>query len=239
MRNCKLLIISLAISAISSNPIFAQVPIAELKDEINETYLDEAPVSGRVVAGVLLTGAVAGDALLRLALPVSAAGSSICVKVMSRDGRYWAENTFALPNDFGTAPVPLEYPTVYETYLKNLHFGELAILGSPGTCGETENDELYLSAVHASGNAKQKVIVLINSGRSDTYIAVKNIPAFKRPARCKMIEEGRRTGFDTECQIDLTGVDPALQSLDVRILRRRYERLLPPTEFTLLLPKRD
>ena len=225
----------LAVFTILNTPSFAQEPVAELKHRpFNESFQDEAPVSGRVVAGVLVTDATAANAL-NLAPPSFAAGKSICVQVMSRDGRYWAENTFQLPENIDAMPVRLEYPSRHRDFLQQLDFGELAILSSAGECGEVDDEVLYLAGPGTT-RGKAGVSVFVNSGRADTYIAVGNVPELRRPARCRQIEQGRRTGFDTVCQIDLHGVELAPQRVDVRILRRRYERMLPPTEFTLLLP---
>ena len=225
----------LAVFTILNTPSFAQEPVAELKHRpFNESFQDEAPVSGRVVAGVLVTDAAA-DSALNLAPPSFAAGKSICVQVMSRDGRYWSENSFQLPKGIGATPVRLEYPSRHRDFLQQLGFGDLAILSSAGECGEVDDEVLYLAG-HKTARGRTGISVFVNAGRADTYIAVGNVPELRRPARCRQIEEGRRTGFDTVCQIDLDRVDHVPESVDVRILRRRYERMLPPTEFTLLLP---
>ena len=65
--------------------------VARLKEKpFRESYHNEAPVSGRVIAGVLLQ--VSGSPGLALLPPASAAGKSACVQVMSRDGRYASKN---------------------------------------------------------------------------------------------------------------------------------------------------
>lgn len=234
MRNFLFLLTLIAACAFVV-PASAQEPVAELKNRpFQESFEDEAPVSGRVVAGVLITDAAA-DKALNLVPPAFAAGKSICVQVMSRDGRYWSENTFQLPEKIDTSPVRLEYPSRHQDFLRQLQFGELAILSSAGECGEVDDKVLYLAGPDAA-QGRTGISVFVNSGRADTYIAVRNVPELRRPARCRQIEQGRRTGFDTLCRIDLERIDNAPESVDVRILRRRYERMLPPTEFTLLLP---
>ncbi|HKL25336.1 MAG TPA: hypothetical protein VJ910_03835 [Desulfuromonadales bacterium] len=237
MRKAFLLLTIVAVSTFSAVPCPAQEPLAELKHRpFQESFQDEAPVSGRVVAGVLLTGSAA-DQALSLAPPRTAAGSSICIQVLSRDGRYWAENTFELPGTMGTGPVRLEYPSQHRSFLQQLGFGELAILGTAGECGASTGTNLYLAGTMPEPG-KASASVFVNSGRADTYIAIKNLPDSRRPTRCRTIEEGRRTGFDTICPINLEVNGPLPENLEVRILRRRYERMLPPTEFTLLLPGR-
>lgn len=225
------------VAVVQASVSSAQTPVAQLKHRpFNEHFQDEAPVSGRVVAGALISGVSATNAM-NLLPPVSAAGSSVCIQVMSRDGRYWSENTFELPERFDTGAVGLEYPSRHEDFLNGLDFGELAILGTAGECDTADRHILFLASARAAGGDAPGIDVLVNSGRADTYITVSNRPGERRPHRCRKIEQGRRTGFDTICHIDLQALAPVSERLEVRILRRRYERMLPPTEFTFLLPQ--
>jgi hypothetical protein len=217
----------------------AQLPVAQLKNPpFQESYLEEAPVSGRVIAGVTLTG-YASSALLSLMPPASAAGSSVCVQVMTRDGRYWSKNTFQLPASINASPVALEYPSAHHDFLAQQQFGGLAVLGSPLECGDSDTNTVFLSSTDDSGNDEPVVNIFVNSGRSDTYISVKNDAGKRRPARCQTIQEGRRTSYDTICRIQLKELAEVPDKLDIKIVRRRYERMLPATEFTLQLPKLD
>ena len=76
----------------------AQDVVARLKgDGLEERFTEEAAVSGRVVAGVLAGSASASDALALYA-STARASDDICVRVISRDGLYWSENTFTWPD---------------------------------------------------------------------------------------------------------------------------------------------
>jgi len=219
--------------------VSALEPVAQLKNHpLQESYMDEAPVSGRVIAGVTLTGYTSA-ALLSLLPPVSAAGSSVCVQVMTRDGRYWSKNTFQLPASTSAAPVALEYPTEHQDFLKQQQSGDLAVLGSVRGCDETDAGTVFLSSTGDTKGAEPVISLFINSARSDTYLSVTNDANKRRPARCQAIEEGRRTGYDTICRIKLNELAALPEDLDIKIVRRRYERMLPPTEFTLKLPQLD
>lgn len=217
-------------------PLYGQDLVASLKElPLKESYRDEAPVSGRVIAGVTITGVVAAG--LAVVPPASANGASICVHIMSRDGRYWSENTFELPTAVGGAtPVVLDYPTKHREFLKQQKGNDLAVLGSAGECANTDLNTVFLSSTGSGTDEEASVNIFVNSSRADTFVAIGNVETKRRPARCQEIQEGRRTGFDTICKISLAKLDNSPEHLDIRILRRRYERMLPPTEFTLKLP---
>ena len=217
----------------------AQEQVAQLKNHpFQEGYLDEANVSGRVIAGVTLTG-YTSSAMLSLRPPVSAAGSSVCVQVMTRDGRYWSKNTCQLPGSINSSPVALEYPSEYQDFLAQQKFGDLAVLGSPRECGDTDTGTMFLSSTDDNKDTEPVVSIFVNSGRSDTYLSVKNDANKRRPVRCQAIQEGRRTAYDTICSIKLNELAEAPEELDIKIIRRRYERMLPATEFTLKFPQLD
>jgi hypothetical protein len=98
---------------------------------------------------------------------------------------------------------------------------------------------VFPSGTNDRGDAEPVVNIFVNSGRSDTYLSVKNDAGMRRPSRCQAIQEGRRTGYDTICRIQLNKLAAAADTLEIKIVRRRYERMLPATEFTLQLPELD
>jgi len=205
---------------------------------IKEVYKDEVPVSGRVIAGVTMTG-YAPSARLSLMVPVSEFGKKICIQVMTRDGRYLSKNTFQLPDKISNIEVPLSYRSKHEAFLAQQDPDDLAVLGTPRECSDTDMDTVFLTSTGDSSAGDRVVSVFVNSGRSDTYLSVKNDADKPRPARCQMIEKGRRTGYDTICKINLNELTAIPDQLDIKILRRHYERMLPATEFTLILPRLD
>jgi hypothetical protein len=158
---------------------------------------------------------------------------------MTRDGRYWSKNTFQLPASIGASPVALEYPSAHQKFLTQQQFGGLAVLGTPRECTDTDMNTVFPAGMNDGGDAEPVVNIFVNSGRSDTYLSVKNDAGMRRPARCQKIQEGRRTGYDTICRIQLNKLAAAADTLDIKIVRRRYERMLPATEFTLQLPGLD
>jgi hypothetical protein len=210
---------------------------------LEEVYSDEVPVSGRVVAGVVLTGVYRpGDMVI---YPRDAeAGSRVCVQVMSRDGRYWAENNFRLPAENTTGPlssinepVSLQYDSRYDSELRLFEADDLAVLSSPRECGAKGSDS-YFPATHTRvTGANKALLVYINSGRADSFVRVTNRTSVDKPHKCRRFTEGRRTGYDTLCEVALLPSDAALEALDISIYRRKYDKNLKKENLHVWLPR--
>ncbi|MGM0569546.1 hypothetical protein [Marinobacter sp.] len=213
----------------------AQDVVARLKGNgLEESFTEEASVSGRVVAGVLAGSATASDAL---ALYASAARSSndICVRVISRDGLYWSENTFTWPKGADASLVPLQYQSRYREQLARYDARDLAILGYEGDCQQVPDGPLLVAARGTDADRPSTLDILVNSGRSDTFAVLTNLVAGPQTIACQAITAGRRTGYDTVCTVPLmeTSEDGLLE---VRIMRRRFDRMMPATTLVVHLP---
>lgn len=218
--------------------VLAQSSVAVLHDPENkglrEVYSDEVPVSGRVIAGVALYGLdFPGE------MAVFAQGNDIdegiCVQLMSRDGRYWAENNFRATSSQAKGPVKVEYESRYEDQLSKLQEDDLAILSHPSDC-DNEDFGVYLPAALRRGSQKTKQLkVYVNSARADTFVRVTR-GEDKKTLKCQRITEGRRTGYDTICEIDLQQIDYNAQMLDLKIYRRKFDRNLAPVSLQVRMP---
>lgn len=216
----------------------AQEPVATFLgpvDDFKELYQKEVPVSGRVVAGITVTGSTA-IATLAVLPPAEAEYDRVCIEVVSRDGRYWSRNAFKLPSPIRDWPIRLEYPSAHTEFLENLNADDLAVLGSPGDCDGDDGKNYYVTGSGPANDRPDSISILVNSGRTDTYVAMVIEGQRGRPSGCDPIDAKRRTGFDAVCKVSLTSVDPDESKLTIQILRRRYERMLPPTEFIVVLP---
>ncbi len=200
-------------------------------DDVKEVFQTEVPVSGRVVAGITATSSIA-----MAALTVYAKYDSVCIEVVSRDGRFWSRNTYYLTSPVQDWPVPVEYQSAHMKYLDKLDADDLAVLGSPGECGGDGGKGYYIMGSGPANDRPEIIRIFVNSGRMDTYVAMVNGGQRSRPSPCDSIEAKRRTGFDAICAVDLRNIAPDETKLTIQILRRRYERTLPPTEFIVVLP---
>ena len=227
-----------------SAAVVAQEPVAELVGPVTdfeEVFQEEVPVSGRVVTGIGVTGSAAMEALAVLppgALPAAGSnGDLVCIEVVSRDGQYHSRNTYRLPSPIQDWPVRLQYPSGYTAFLEDQGAEDLAVLGSPGDCDSADRDTFYVTGSGPANATPASISIFVNSGRTDTYVAVRVDGARRgRPKRCTPIDAERRTGFDTLCEVEITGDSRDGDGLSLEILRRRYEQMLPPTEFKVVLP---
>lgn len=234
VRHRWLMVVALTFFA---SPSAGQEVVARLKgDGLEERFTREAPVSGRVIAGVLAGSSSASD---RLALYASHARTSddICVRVLSRDGLYWSENTFTWPVGAEALLVPLEYQSRYQQQLSGYSEQDLAILAYEGDCRQATAGTALVAARGKNDNEPDSLTLLINSGRSDTFAVLTNLQDGPLTHACEAVEAGRRTGYDRVCRLPLAG-RPDSGLLEIRIMRRRFDRMMPATELTVQLPGR-
>ena len=218
----------------------AEEPIARLKDyPLKESYQNQTPVGGRVVTGITVSGYnISSNVLIAMLPPSSAAGSSVCVQALSRDGSYHSKNTFTLPDNVEDKPIALDYPSKHRDFLQNLKTQDLAVLVSPGECDENNNSIIYLTTTNKETGNKATINIFVNSLRADTYISTTIDSKKQTSEQCLQIQEGRRTGFDTICTIPISEFNPTPNIIDIKITRRRYERMLQPVEFSIILPSK-
>jgi hypothetical protein len=219
----------------------AEEAIATLKSaELHETFVDEVPVSGQVVVGIgLAPEHEAGhrDQLAVFLPEDAAADENICVQAISRDGRYWSKNVFVLPDLSSAAYVTLDYPTKHLAEITALDPDDFAVLASAGECRRVLDGEMFIADWRPMDDAKpDRVKVFVNSSRSDTFISARTQDGkrFQR-SRCRRLQAGRRTGYDTICELNLSASPGG--DIRIEILRRKYDRSLPPVGFNLKLER--
>lgn len=204
------------------------------KESLNEVYKDDVPVSGRVLAGISLVGEKVVDGLA-IFPDSNAGGSRVCVQIMSRDGRYWAENEFLIPEAEIDGPVKLYYNSRYNVLERSAR-DDLAMLSFTGNCDSNTAPEYFLTSRSGFIDQEKVLLMFVNSGRADTYASIQNSSKRSRPEKCRHITEGRRTGYDTICELKLDGLEQSLSLLQIKIYRRKYEKTLAPLELSIRLP---
>ncbi len=99
------------------------------------SYLQNPQVSGNLLVGVRWASAKEKSQSsarfdpknVRLVVPAGLQATSACVDIVSKDGRYMAENLYAIPPDTAREP-RLSAPTKYEKVLKEYSIDNVAVM---------------------------------------------------------------------------------------------------------------
>lgn len=227
----------IAAMALSSAAHSQAILVAELANEgaeLNEVFKDDVPVSGKVIAGINITTQEDTRGIV-VAPATNHSEQIICVQVISKDGRYWSENEFRLPLIDTPSSVLLAYDSEYDELIEAAGREDLATLSFLGKCSSSSNLE-YLAASGPKLKSEEKtLLVFVNSGRADVYASIQSSSTRSQPSACTSLTEGRRTGYDTICELTLESSQSNIEST-VTIYRRRFENVLPSTKLSIWLP---
>lgn len=173
----------------------------QLATTFSETLRKEAPVAGRDIVGLMAASpdSIKWQGAIQVRTPVSTVSSRVCISAASIDGLYVARNTYILPpavkSSWLTLPVPTRFPEVYQGTARHT----IALLAQQGDCSQPPGATLLLR-VPANDSMDEKVVVSVNSGRTDAYLLVGDDGSDER-SRCARIDAPRRTAFDAICEI--------------------------------------
>jgi hypothetical protein len=206
---------------------------AELVGDFYESVHEEVSVSGAVVVGVAAANALSGAAALA-GLVIPAAADRVCMTVLSRDGVYFARNTYLVPNP---SPEPSQTEpdsvvilpfdgTRQAELIRGYGPGDLAVRTTPGDCKVAT--KTYLIARRQADFAS--VDVLINGFGAN---AVFYRTADGADGSCEEFIEGRRTSYDYRCVIPTAAFGKGPQQLFIE--RERYGRPLGQVDIELQL----
>lgn len=214
-----------------SNFLYAQSakPLELAKDTFHEEFSENVPVSGRVIAGII---AKSSGKLSNLQVNLLESSSeSMCLRVQSIDGTYYSSNEYRITDKSFKGLISPDYPTKYNDLLSEFEGSELAILAFAGSCNEKKVNDVYISAKN-SDFAQNTITILVSSGRSDVFVSNKNKDGKKTTLKCIRIERGKRTAYDTECNLGVEQLNEGVNS--IAVLRRKSGRMLPSVKFNVV-----
>ena len=209
MARSTIVYIALAIAAGASQSALAQgttLPLADA-NAFRETMLDK-PIAAR---GILVGASIVGVRLdgpvhrydpkdVRVGLGRTTASEMMCVKFISRDGKYSAQGRYNL--SASTPPVPvLEVKSSYEKQLAAYKTTDIAILAqSAPNCDGPRNANLF--AVDLGTSQADDVIIQLNAGDARVRAQLgQNNAAVSDPVVCMPLAEDVRAGFTQECRL--------------------------------------
>ncbi|GAB7080502.1 hypothetical protein [Megalodesulfovibrio paquesii] len=197
-------VLAFCMVAASGNSATAQ-PVAEIVADpgsFKENFDSAVPVSGSVIVGVRL-GEAEGNVAVQDTQLVLPTATDVCVRVVTRDGRYSANNVYRLPapvagaNRVRLSPVTLHYAQALSDYKKD-DLAICAFAAHNGSCAPAQ--VAYLPHLADPRQPGQHLNILINSGARYSAVLVRKK---QQQVRCQAISQGSKIAYDQKCQIPL------------------------------------
>ena len=183
-------------------PVFSQ-NVAEIvadQGSFKESYDSAVPVSGSAIVGVRL-GEADGNVVVRDTQLALHKAADVCVRVVTRDGRFSANNIYKLPtplpdvNRVRLSPVTLNYVQALSSYKKD----DLAVSAFPAQDGACLPSEVaFIPQLANPQRPWPYLTILINSGGRHCLLLVQNK---QQKVRCQPISQGSRIAYDQRCQV--------------------------------------
>lgn len=220
--------LALIMTVVNYTTVWAE-PLTVSPTQFSEQLSANVPVSGRVLAGVAIANS--GSSNFSFLLPAQTSEEQFCFRVISQDGTYSSENLYPTIMMESKSFVGADYPSKYLGELAAFNRHELALLATPGSCENTDNSKVLLTA---RGNAEldSEVIVFVSSGRSDVYLRVPTENERKKTIKCERIEEGSRTAYDTTCSLSIDELNKGTN--EISLMRRKSGRTMPTVSFNIV-----
>jgi len=196
----------------------AQTP--QLRPErFSESLTDRVRTSGTLLAGVFL-----GDArdsfqpdAIHLPLRSVTGGLGICLRVVSRDGRYRGLAEYRLPGE--VVPMPrLDFTSEYKPVLSRMAPGQIAIRATrSAVCSDiTEGPVIpaIMGAAQTMPGSRRNLVALLNPGEAQVTARLLNAQREGlggSTVRCSRFTEGVSIVFSHMCELPLPAQFAAAQ----------------------------
>lgn len=211
-----------------STPVLAS-DLASVIGEFEERFSKEVPVSGNVVAGLMLVSSVTSS--VKVFSPyIQLPGSSekpevVCLSVVSQDGVYSSHNSYRIPANSGSKIVQADYSqSMYHSLLSSSDL-PVALKAQPGKCGQTQPNRYFIARNGQVDDSAELILKVDSLGATDVLVAAKGADRKVIRGQCKVLEGERKTGFDYSCRLplDFKSVD----GTTVKIQRLHFGRKMP------------
>ena len=191
----------------------ASLILDDPSDVMAERFGDGVPVAGSPLVGVRL-GTVQGNLSVDdvyVAQPPDA-GSIICVRTATEDGRYAAQNRYRAGSGPSAPPAARLYPVTqrYGSQLATYQWDQFAVrafVSRDGKCLPAE--ALHLPQMTSDSDRSGDLVVSLNarsrsakaSVYSESSSSASDAPVVR--STCKSRAETARLAFDTECHLEI------------------------------------
>ncbi len=216
------LALCLAVVLVVPGPADAGPPLTPVN--LKESMSPAIEVSGKVLVGVLRDDATSalrdGELNLEVELPArhEPPPRMLCVRIISRDGRYKASFEVILTAaDPGrhTIPIKTSHATALQEQIAKLGRVYLApMVALADDCDAKITETVAARWLGAPDSVEgSRVILLINSGRLDTIVRARGV---EDPITCEPIEGEQLVAFDKSCTIAFAGTEPPALTIERR-----------------------
>jgi hypothetical protein len=214
-----------------------------------DLYLQNPKVSGNLLVGVRWARA---DEIrkspggfdwknVRLVVPAGLQAQSACVDIASKDGRYTAENLYAVPPDAARQP-RLDATTKFESELGHYSIDSIAVLiRTVPTCDAAEFGKIIPAVLVPRGadasaaiSAVPALVVDVNADPSRVTLSMQNnAGGGELDAKCESAGEGVSISYSTTCTFrPATRLVGGQYKLRLKT-KERFKTV--PTDFDLLI----
>jgi hypothetical protein len=184
----------------ATEPVRAQ-ELSLATKPLAEVFSDRAKVTGGVIVGLstAATRVTFDPGALFIASGIEA-GDQVCIRVTTRDGRYWSLNAYGPAKSSAVLP-RFEYPTGFARDLASYRAEDIAIRAVRTTdCHEDAEGALLPVAFDRAGAATE-LVVLVNAGRSHARAKLGEDGTW---TECET-PEGQRVAYTARCRLALGG----------------------------------
>jgi hypothetical protein len=214
-----------------------------------DLYLQNPKVSGNLLVGVRWARADENSTSpggfdwknVRLVVPAGLPARSACVDIASKDGRYTAENLYAVPPDIARQP-RLNATTKFDSELSHYGIDSIAVLiRTVPTCDAAEFGKIIPAVLVPRGadaaaavSAVPALAVYVNADPGRVTLSLQNdASGAELDARCERAGEGVSISYSTACTFrPATRLVGGQYKLHLEI-KERFRTV--PTDFDLLI----
>ena len=188
--------------------------VLPLDGALAESFLDKPPppspnrgaTVGAVIVGVRLDGPEAPFDPAALQVRLGAPGQSsarLCLKLISRDGRYFARGQYKAPTGSDPAPA-LEFRTSYKDLVTKFSNRDVAAAAYFATnCADASKSE-YVASQFSPQAVSERLVVQLRAGEARVRAQLlQDKTPVGQPVLCDRYTDGSTSGFTSQCTVPL------------------------------------
>lgn len=214
---------------LGSSAILAQQPrkIVLSENQFRESFLEKVTVSGGIRAGFMYKSPLEHVDVHKLFIylhrDLADPDATLCVNMVSRDGRYAASWQYALGNQPAGA-INVDLPSKYQDQVASYAPDALVVLAGIAKQNCAAPDLKYIPASWGE-TPPADYILYVNSGNTDTVIG---IPGHTERIPCTKIAADSTIAYDTRCVV---GKEILTEPKSIFLVRNNFGNKLPNVEF--------